>query len=469
MGVRGRDGAAHMRLVPDGMAGRLALLLGASLLVANAVALALLSFERVRLGTAATHTRALERLVDAVPRLDDASFETRAEVSHRLERSGVRGGIAPRPLLRRSGGPRGREIARRVRARLGDGRRVRAAIVRLPRDPGTERRAWGGPRQRLQLSIGLLPAAGKGAAWLNVTMPPPTRSAPRGPVALALFVGLSLAAVLGVALLYVRRLVHPLRELATAARAAGNGDRTARVAETGERELREAAGAFNDMQSRIARFESERTRTLAAVGHDLRTPITSLRIRAEMLEDDAREPMVRTLDEMRVMADGLVAYARGEGDAEAAEPVDLAATLERLCAERGAEWAGAGAGRVSDPPLIARARPVALARAVGNLVDNALRYGGTARVSLGREGGEAVIAIEDGGPGIAPERLEAVMEPFVRGEASRSAETGGAGLGLSIARAVLASHGGSLALRNRPQGGLRAEARLPLAGAPGRG
>jgi signal transduction histidine kinase len=247
--------------------------------------------------------------------------------------------------------------------------------------------------------------------------------------------------------------------LAEAAAAAGQGDRTIRLPEEGPRELRTAAAAFNDMQARIARFDAERMRTLAAVGHDLRTPITSLRIRAEMLDDDdLREPMVRTLDEMTVMADGLVAYAKGSRDTEDTQRMDLAPFLRRLCEERGAAF-------VAGAEVAVVGRPVALGRAIGNLIENALRYGQSATVRLDRDEREAILLVEDKGPGIPPERLEAVFEPFVRGEDSRSQETGGAGLGLSIARNIVLAHGGAIRLENAAEGGLRVSVRLPLVSA----
>ena len=468
---------ALARLVPDGMAGRLALLLTLALLAANAVALALLSVERDRLGREAAVERAIERIVDAVPLIETLPPHGRERVLRRADGRLVNARVEGRARVGPGVPPdaRARDVAARVGAAL-DGREVRAALLDGAADrgrnagerSGRERNARG-PNvrerngQRLVLSIALA-----GGDWLNVTLrAPPGRSRVSGPAAILLVLGLSLAAVLAAALLYVRRLVHPLRALAAAARAAGRGDRTARVPETGARELREAAGAFNDMQARIARFDAERTRTLAAVGHDLRTPITSLRIRAEMLDDDAREPMVRTLDEMRVMADGLLAYARGEGDGEASERIDLAPFLARLCDERGAVFAGMEPDTgMRDKRGTVDARPVALGRAIGNLIDNALRYAGSARVTLrmtvAREGASASIAVEDDGPGIAPGRIEAMMEPFARGEASRSVDTGGAGLGLSIARAILRSHGGTLELANRATGGLRAVATLPV-------
>ena len=462
-----------MRLVPDGVAGRLAVLLAAALLVANAVAIIVLASERERLGREARLEATLERIVDAVPRIE-ADPQHARRVLRRLDRRFAEIQLADSPLVAvTSDDPRIVRIAERVGRELaslvGASREVRGALIeRRPSGPAREgargrdetERRWRRGREALALSIALHPEPSHRTsdgerAWLNVTI---AASAPRdeGIPALLLVFALSLVCVLGGALLYMRRLTRPLRELANAARAAGRGDRTARVPERGARELREAATAFNNMQARIARFDAERTRTLAAVGHDLRTPITSLRIRAEMLEDESRVPMVRTLDEMRVMADGLVAYARGDGDGEARERTDLVPLLEHLCAERGARWKGG-------PDLAADVRPVALARAVGNLIDNAIRYAGTASVTLERSDNEAMIVVEDEGPGIPSERLETVTEPFVRGEASRSAETGGAGLGLSITRQILVTHGGALHLTNRAPRGLRVEARLPAA------
>lgn len=167
--------------------------------------------------------------------------------------------------------------------------------------------------------------------------------------------------------------------------------------------------------------------------------------------------MIRTLDEMTVMADGLVAYARGAGEAEEARAVDLGPMLARLCEERGARCDAREAVRVTG-------RPVALGRAIGNVVDNAIRYGGAARVFLTRDHDHAVVTVEDDGPGVPPDRLAAMFEPFVRGDDSRSADTGGAGLGLAIARTIVAAHGGTILLENRAEGGLRAVVRLPVQG-----
>lgn len=432
------------RLVPDGLAGRFALLLVAALIIVNLVAAALLSSERQRFGREIGEGRTIERLALIVPLVAAAPPPERARIADLAGDRFARVTLGSDPLV----GPD--ESDERATAQLA------ATLAALGAEPAELRAriTSGGRDGRVLLSVRL---GGPGETWLNVRTRPLGSPPPSNPVPFLRVLLVSLAAVLIVAVWFIRHLTRPLAALAAAARAAGRGDRLARVPEVGARELRESAHAFNEMQSRIARFDAERTRTLAAVGHDLRTPITSLRIRAEMLDEADRDPIVRTLDEMTVMADGLVAYARGQADAEEMADIDLAALLDRLCAERGAAMTPA-------PPLVVRGRPVALSRAFGNLIDNALRYGGAARARLERRGAEALVTIEDDGPGIPAGRIEAMFEPFVRGEASRSAETGGAGLGLSIARGIARAHGGGLRLVNRPEGGLCAEVSLPLPG-----
>lgn len=432
----------------DGLAVRFSVLLTVALIAANLVAAALLYADRARQDSATLIEREVERIASLVPAIEAAPPGQRTEAAQEASTRFSRVSVDPAPFVEEMPtAPRSAALTRELGDVLGD-REVRAAI--MVRDRGEDRRG-----ETVALSILL---RGDGALqWLNAVSRGDRRGGPPGIPGdiLLLVLGISLLAVLGIAILFVHRLTRPLEDLAAAAQAAGRGDRTVRVAETGPRELRAASAAFNEMQARIARFDAERMRTLAAVGHDLRTPITSLRIRAELLDEAEAAPMIRTLDEMTVMADGLVAYARGAGDGEEPQEIDLARMLARLCEDREATFAGG-------PSLQVRGRPVALGRAVGNLVDNALRYGGSARVSLSQEGAEAVITVDDDGPGIPPERLAAVLEPFVRGDDSRSAETGGAGLGLAIVRSVAVSHGGALALKNRAEGGLRATVRLPL-------
>ncbi|MFD2740077.1 ATP-binding protein [Sulfitobacter aestuarii] len=446
--------SGRLRLLPDGLAGRFALLLICALIAANLVALVLLGFERGRLDRAAKREREIERVVSLVPAIEAAQPQRRGAIAREASTRFSRLSVDPQPLVAEAPESRRSRLLRRELGEALVGREVRAAILRAGHGGHHGRQ---GQREVIVVSIRLsAPDAGP-QQWLNARSRG-GRAPPRGlPGRMFLTIlALSLVTVLLVGLLFLRRLTRPLAALERAARAAGRGDRDARVPETGAREMRQAAAAFNDMQERIARFEAERMRTLAAVGHDLRTPITSLRIRAEMLAEDEGAPMIRTLDDMTVMAEGLIAYARGARDSEPVSRLALGSLLARLCEERGAVLS------VSQEVEI-DGRPVALRRAFGNLIDNALRYGGGAALRLERRGREAVVIVEDAGPGIALERLETIFEPFVRGEESRSAETGGAGLGLAIARNILTAHGGGIALENRAEGGLRAVVRLPLA------
>jgi signal transduction histidine kinase len=263
-----------------------------------------------------------------------------------------------------------------------------------------------------------------------------------------------------IALLTARRIARPLRHLACAVERLGRGEEVAPLSESGPKDIRQTAEAFNRMQSRLRRFIEDRTRMLAALGHDLRTPITALRLRAEFVGDaSVREKLLVTLDEMQAMAETALAFAREESAGEPTRTIDLTALVESLCddlADLGCEVVFADGER-----LPYRCRPAALRRAARNLIQNAVRYGERARVVLRRTGEAIEIAVDDDGPGIPDPELERVFQPFIRLEASRNRATGGVGLGLSIARTIARDHGGDIILANRPGGGLRAPIVLP--------
>jgi signal transduction histidine kinase len=273
--------------------------------------------------------------------------------------------------------------------------------------------------------------------------------------------------ILIVGLLVVRNLNRPLRQFAEAAnRIATPGAPPAAMPEEGPREVRHAAQAFNRMQARIDRLIADRTQALAAVSHDLRTPIARLRLRAGFVEDaETQRAIDADLDEMEAMIAATLAYLRGESESEPRRQADLAAILETLCdaaadAGHAVQWTGPRQARLV-------CRPVALKRAFANLIDNAVKYGGGVRVSLEDGADMLTVHVEDDGPGIPPEALEAVFEPFRRLEASRNRGTGGSGLGLTIARKVVEAHGGTLVLENRAGGGLTATVRLPRSATTG--
>ena len=266
----------------------------------------------------------------------------------------------------------------------------------------------------------------------------------------------------GVAWWGVHKATLPLSVFAAAAERLGVNVNAEPLPEAGPSEVRRAANAFNTMQTRIKRFIQDRTQMLAAISHDLRTPITRLRLRAEFVDDDVeRKKMLGDLDEMEAMIGATLAFARDDAANEQAESVDVAAIIAALCGDERA--LGRDVAYSGPDTLGLIARPLALKRAINNLVDNAVKYGGLARVSLspGRE--EVAIDVDDDGPGIALQDKERVFAPFIRLESSRSRETGGTGLGLTIARNAVRSMGGDVELINRTEGGLRVRVTLPVA------
>jgi len=273
--------------------------------------------------------------------------------------------------------------------------------------------------------------------------------------ALLLTLAILLAAVLIVSLIAVRWVTRPLTMLAQAADKLGGNINQPPLPETGPEETRHAAHAFNAMQIRLQRFIEDRTRLLTAISHDLKTPITRMRLRTEMLDDpELHASFTRNLDEMQAMASETLDFLRADDARESVQAVDVCALLETIRDDA----AELGQAIEIEPCQLTPypARPLALKRCIGNLVDNAIKYGGNARIVASEHEEALVITVTDSGPGIPEQELEAVFEPFYRLETSRSRETGGTGLGLSIARNIALSHGGDLQLHNQPEGGLKA-------------
>jgi signal transduction histidine kinase len=269
-----------------------------------------------------------------------------------------------------------------------------------------------------------------------------------------------LVVIMAIALFVVARsITRPLFQLAQAADSVGRDVRQPKLEEKGARELRDAARAFNTMQDRLQRYLDSRTRVLAAMSHDLKTPLTRLRLQVETLEDPtAQERIGKQLDEMEGMVRGALALFRGLDDDEGLAPVDLNALLITLQSEFTQM-----AGSVTIEGLAQRAfigKPQALKRLLTNLIENAIKFGSKAKVRV-QDGPAVIIRVADEGPGVPPDELERVFEPFYRVESSRNRDTGGTGLGLSIARDIAQAHGGTLTLRNLPERGLEATLVLP--------
>ncbi len=271
--------------------------------------------------------------------------------------------------------------------------------------------------------------------------------------------GVMLLAIVVLVIFVARSTVRPLTQLASAARGLADDLKHPPLPEEGPSEVREAAMAFNTMQTRIRSGIEERERFLAAVSHDLKTPVTRLRLRAEMLSDERlREDIRHDVDDMQQLIDDALDFLRGKSVEEPIQPIDLVALVESVVDD----FAHTGHVSLEAPETLRfNGRPRALQRALHNLVDNALKYGQSAKVALNEQTDGIVISVEDEGQGIPEDELESAFEPFYRIEESRCRETGGTGLGLAIVRQVARSHGGDATLGNLPGHGVRAELRLP--------
>jgi signal transduction histidine kinase len=271
---------------------------------------------------------------------------------------------------------------------------------------------------------------------------------------------LTLTAVIAVALIAVRLVTRPIQRLAEAADAFGSDLESPSLEESGPTETRRAAEAFNRMQARLKRLIAERSRALAAVSHDLRTPLTRLRLRAELVEDETLRGQINAdIDDMQAMVEATLDYLRGLRDNEAVQGIDIGALLQSIVADEQA--LGRPVTLTASPVATYSGRLSALKRALANLVDNAVKYGHEAHIAVADDSTALRISVEDRGPGIPATDLARVVEPYVRLETSRSRATGGVGLGLAVARDAARLHGGELQLENRSEGGLRATLLLP--------
>jgi signal transduction histidine kinase len=278
-----------------------------------------------------------------------------------------------------------------------------------------------------------------------------------------LSMGIMTIIILAVSVWAVRRVTAPLGSLATAAERLGHDVNAPPLPEAGTTETRQAARAFNDMQTRLRSLIANRTRLLAAISHDLRTPLTLLRLRAETVENaQERDKILSTITEMDSLIGATLQFARDENASEPRRPTDLTSLLQSVVDDM--SEAGLTVHVQHTEPIVYACQPAALKRAVRNLLDNAVKYGKTGSVEIRATSLAIEIHVDDDGPGIPHSDLTRVLEPFYRVEESRSRETGGVGLGLAIAQSIVQAHGGLLTLSNQPTGGLRATIALPLSG-----
>ena len=456
-----------MRLVPSSLAGQLALLLLLALVVAQGIAIALFAAERSEAVHHAHRENVIARAGTVARLLREAPPELHEAILAAASNDEAQFTLAAEPLIDAAGtGERSDAVARDLSGALGVGEeRVNVAPLGLAglfdldheddhdHGEGHEGSHWFSASAKLQ-----------DGQWLNIAVGPPPAVSPWGWTFL-LSLLLSALAVAAVAVLMGRRISNPMRNLAAAADRLGRGEEMDELPETGPLEIRSTVRAYNLMRARLDSYVRDRTAVLAAISHDLRTPITSLRLHVELLgEGNARAKMLGTLEEMQRMTEDALAFIREGTQNEATRMVDLHALIDSVAvdlADLGHELTVLDTARV-----VVACRPVALRRAFRNLLENASLHGVRATVRIARDHRDLSVVIEDQGPGIPGADLERVFEPFVRLDESRNRDKGGSGLGLAIARTIIRGHGGNIFLENRAEGGLRVTVALPEGGVP---
>jgi signal transduction histidine kinase len=454
-----------MRLAPKSLFGRFVLVLLAGLALSQLATLYINQTERDRLLYRAGGMRLAQQISDIVKLLDSLPGAERRRVVAVFNRPPLAVSLDQPPLAL----PADEEdadfqlsvFASVLRYALGEDAKIsvdaKMVVGRTHRPHehgergfGPRRGGFGPPAFTVQVPL----HDGTLVTFDSSVLPPVATTTVR----LALTLAVLLATVIVISLIAVRWVTGPLTVLADAAEKLGENINRPPIPEAGPAEVQRAARSFNSMQQRLSRSMAERSRVLTAMSHDLKTPITRMRLRTDMLEDEAvREKFDRDLAEMEQMVTQTLEFMRDATDTEPVQRVDLVALLESLQGD----YEDMGnevriSGRVSRPLA---ARPVALRRCLTNLVDNAIRYGARATIDVAEEADRVTLRVLDEGPGIPEAELERAFEPFFRGDASRS--TGGFGLGLGIARNIARAHGGDLALKNEPEGGLAAVLTLP--------
>ena len=446
----------RFRLWPQSLVGQIIVLVAIALFVAQAINFGLLLRERNRLTLTAQTAPGVYRIVDALDSRGEPPARNRPPRARFFDAA---------PTLT---GERRPEVERRALAMFADvGLPMRSVrVVEEDQRPPLRRidsirmRAMGDMRGGARGGRLTMAAEYAPGQWV-VTQTRAGNRTPRFGGWLA-WQTLILYVIVLLPLLWVgRRLARPLGQLTRSAQQFARTGSADAVEERGPGDVRELTMAFNAMRGRIFAMLDEKDRMLGAIGHDLRTPLASLRVRAESVEDEGeRARMSQTIDEMNRMLEDILSLARAGRSTEAAQKVDLSALADAVVEdfiELGSPVEMADSARA-----VASVRPQQIRRALRNLIENAIVYGERAHVSVVREDGAIRLVVADDGPGIAEDRMEEMMEPFTRMEGSRNRETGGAGLGLALVRAIMAEHGGALRLANRAGGGLEASLVLPV-------
>jgi signal transduction histidine kinase len=441
---------------PRSLAGQMALLVAMALFVAQAINLGLLLRERTAFRLASAVNPAATRIVDGVER------EISTGRTLRADRGRVRR-MTTNPVAANL--PRSPEVEAGLRDALNDAGFKPGQIVTGLHSLGDRSDLPRSFRRRFTPRPGalelLIAVEQPGKGWLVVATPWPRNGVPI--VGRLLFQTLLIYAIILLPVLWItRRISRPLRSLTVAATGFDPRAETAPVEAEGPHDVRVLIDAFNALRLRVVAMLDEKDRMLGAIGHDLRTPLAALRVRIESVEDeDDRTRMAGTIDEMNRTLDDILSLARLGRSSEAVTQVDLSALVEAVVEDF--RDLDADVAFTETPRVLMRLRPTLVRRAVRNLIENAIKYAGSAEVAILSEANRVVICVTDRGPGIPVDRLEDVFDPFTRLETSRNRETGGIGLGLALARAIVREAGGDITLANRTEGGLEARIELPRA------
>jgi signal transduction histidine kinase len=458
-----------IRWLPQSLFGRLVLVLVCGLVIGQLLSAAINLAERDSMLVRVSGMRSAQRIADVVKLLDSMNASDRARIAAVLSVPPLVVSFAPAPAEARGGGAQAAMFAAVLRNALGDDRPVRVSAIGPESSPPRGPYVGDGPMADNMpggMHRGMHPGASVSTqvrladgTWATFDTQVSQAEATL-PWRLLLALAILLAAVVLVSFVAVRWVTRPMHALAAAADELGRDIHRPPLPEPGPIEVRRAARAFNTMQGRLSRMIDDRTRILAAMSHDLKTPITRMRLRADLLEDeDTRAKFEKDLQEMESMVSEALDFMRGIRMQERTASIDVmevARGIEAQNREMGRNVTIAGH---VDAPYVGAEQP--LKRCLGNLVDNAVLYGGRADITLEDAPHLLTIRIGDRGPGIAQDKLEAVFEPYLRLESSRNRETGGTGLGLAIARNIARAHGGDVVLRNREGGGLEAVVTLP--------
>jgi len=349
---------------------------------------------------------------------------------------------------------------REVEAALGDHLDLdETRIVRIG-DMGVQSSAVESGAEAENIALVMVSMSLPDQSWLNFIVPlkePESLWTLRYVLSMAVM----LIAIVLFSAIVVHQLIRPLARFASASKRLGVDINSEGIPEEGPEEIRQASKAFNEMHRRIKRFVEDRTQMIAAISHDLGTPISRMRLRAEFVDDEEQQnKMLSDLGDMEKMVSDTLSFARDEAIREPMIKVDFGVLLQRVCDDINDSNYDVEFIR-SDRLLPYDCRPAAMRRALGNLIENAAKYGKIAHVSLIAEPNLIIVRIDDEGPGIPQHLHEEVFEPFFRVETSRNRETGGTGLGLTVARSTIRAHGGDIVLENRKNSGLRMEVQLP--------